>query len=248
MRGLLIRARETQRALEKLFVTGDFALYHVRASRGEEYVMGAGENERLVFSTDGPIVVNGELLQIRDMIYTPRGVGLDIRAEADANIYVAEASGSTQREQFVKRFSDAIKIESGQDCYARTIVVMIGEGDPVDRFLAGYTESIGGSWTSYPPHRHDGKPEAYIFYGMAPGFGVQLLMDEEGEEAHIVRDGDVVLIERGYHPNVGTSLNGIKFAWVIAAPPSARDLSVEIHPLFRSVPVKMSHLKVRNSG
>ncbi len=248
MRGLLIRARETHGALERLFVTGDFALYHVRARRGEEYAMEAGENERLVFSTDGPIIVNGEPLHVRDMIYTPKDIGVRIRAEADANIYVAEARGSTQRKQFVKRFEEAPKMESGQDCYARAIVVMIGEDDPVDRFLAGYTESIGGSWTSYPPHRHDGKPEAYIFYGMAPGFGVQLLMDEEGEEAHVVRDGDVVLIERGYHPNVGTSLNGIKFAWIIAAPPSARDLSVEIHPLFRSVPVKMSHLKVRGSG
>ncbi len=248
MRGLLIRASETHSVLERLFVTGDFALYHVRARRGEEYSIGAGEYERIVFSTDGSMAVNGEQLHVRDMIYTPRGTELRIRAESDANIYVAEARAFTQRKQFVKRFEEAARIESGQDCYARTIFLMIGEDDPVDRFLAGYTESIGGSWTSYPPHRHDGKPEAYIFYGMAPGFGVQLLMDEAGEEAHIVRDGDVVLIERGYHPNVGTSLNGIKFAWVIAAPPSARDLSVEIHPLFRSVPVKMSHLKVRDSG
>lgn len=248
MRGLLIRAKETRNSLERLFATGDFTLYHVRAGRGEKCSIGAGECERLAFSTDGAINANGELLDVRDMIYTPRGVGLDIRAEADANIYIAEARAINRREQFVKRFKDAPKMESGQDCYARVITVMIGEDDPVDRFLAGYTESIGGSWTSYPPHRHDGKPEAYIFYGMTPGFGVQLLMDEEGEEAHIVRDGDVVLIERGYHPNVGTSLNGIKFAWVIAAPLGARDLSVEIHPLFKSVPVKMSHLKVKEKS
>ncbi|GBC70463.1 4-deoxy-L-threo-5-hexosulose-uronate ketol-isomerase [Candidatus Calditenuaceae archaeon HR02] len=248
MRGRLIRARETRNALERLFATGDFALYHVRARRGEKYSMEAAEYERIVFSTDGALIVNNELLRVRDMIYTPRDVGLDIQAEGDANIYVAEARGFARSNQFVKRFNDAPKIESGQDCYARTIVVMISEDDPVDRFLAGYTESIGASWTSYPPHRHDGKPEAYIFYGMNPGFGVQLLMDEEGEEAHVVRDGDVVLIERGYHPNVGTSLNGIKFAWIIAAPHGARDLSVEIHPLFRSVPVKMSHLKIKETS
>lgn len=244
MRGSLIRPSGALGLLVKLFTVGDFSLYHFRAAARGEFKMDEEGCERIVFSTDGRLVANGESLNVRDMLYTPMGVGLEVEAERNANIYVAEARAFGEGRQFLRRVDEAVKLESGQDCYSRIITVMIGEGDPVTRFLAGYTEGIGGSWTSYPPHRHDGKPEAYIFYGMAPGFGIQVLMDEGGEDVYLVRDGDVVLIEKGYHPNVGTSLNGIKYAWVIAAPPGKRDLSVEIHPLFRSVPIKSTHLKL----
>ncbi|MEM0381530.1 MAG: 5-deoxy-glucuronate isomerase [Nitrososphaerota archaeon] len=245
MRGSLFHPGKSYGVLERLFKAGDFSLYYFRAKKGDGFTVDADENERLVFSTDGEVVVNGETLGVKDMIYAPRGAGLRVVSISESSIYLAEARGFTERRQFVKRFNESVKVESGQDCYARVIFLMVSESDHVDRFLAGYTEGVGGSWTSYPPHRHDGKPEAYIFYGMAPGFGVQLLMDDEGEDAYIVRDGDVVLIERGYHPNVGTSLSGIKYAWVIAAPPGKRDLSVEIHPLFSSVPLRATHLKVK---
>ncbi|MCS7145470.1 MAG: 5-deoxy-glucuronate isomerase [Nitrososphaerota archaeon] len=245
MRGALIRSEAVYGRLERLFKTGDFSLYRFRAKERGSFEMSACECERLIFSTDGEANVNGERLGVRDMLYSPSGAPLRVEVEGEASIYVAEAKGVNQRSQFIKRLGDSEKIESGQDCYARHIYLMIGVDDPVDRFLAGYTEGVGGSWTSYPPHRHDGKPEAYIFYGMSPGFGVQLLMDEWGEDAYLVRDGDVVLIEKGYHPNVGTSPSGIKYAWVIAAPPDKRDLSVEIHPAFSSIPLKTTHLKVK---
>lgn len=246
MRGGLIRTGAETGRLRRLFTVGRFSLHHFRAGTSNEgFSLSAGQVERVVFSTDGEMVANDVELGVRDMLYTPRGLGLEVKADGSANIYVAEAEGVGDRRQFVKRLTDAVRVESGQESYARIVTVMIGENEPCDSLLAGYTESLGGTWTSYPPHRHDGKPEAYIFYGMSPGFGVQLLMDEEGEEVFIVRDNDVVLIERGYHPNVGVSLNGIKYAWIIAAPPGKRDLSVEVHPLFSSIPMKATHLKIK---
>ncbi|MEM1972387.1 MAG: 5-deoxy-glucuronate isomerase [Nitrososphaerota archaeon] len=246
MRGGVIRASAECCNLRRLFMLGDFSVYHFRAcGPGADFSLPASHHERIAFSTDGEIVANGERLDVRDMLYAPRGSRIEVRAAGRANIYVAEAMGVSKGRQFVKRWREAVRIEAGRDSYARIITLMLGEEDPCDRLLAGYTESVGGTWTGYPPHRHDSKPEAYIYYGMSPGFGVQLLMDEEGEEAYVVRDNDVVFIERGYHPNVGVSINGIKYAWVIAAPAGRRDLSVEVHPLFSSVPMGASHLKIK---
>ena len=47
--------------------------------------------------------------------------------------------------------------------------------------------------------------EAYLYIDMpAPAFGVQLVYTDarEPELATIVREGDVVLMPQGYHPNV----------------------------------------------
>ena len=63
-----------------------------------------------------------------------------------------------------------------------------------------------GNWTSWPPHEHAAMlEEAYLYIDMpAPAFGVQLVYTDarEPELATIVREGDVVLMPQGYHPNV----------------------------------------------
>ncbi len=87
-------------------------------------------------------------------------------------------------------------------------------------------------------------PEAYIFYGINPGFAVQLVLDEEEQQAYVVHDYDTVLIPKGYHPHVNTSLTGSKYAWIISAPPENRHLSVTIHPAFKNVKVGRAHYKV----
>ena len=68
-----------------------------------------------------------------------------------------------------------------------------------------------GCWSGYPPHKHDTDDlpnETYLeetyYHRMArqEGFAVQLVYtdDRSLDEAIQVRDGDVVLVPRGYHP------------------------------------------------
>jgi 5-deoxy-glucuronate isomerase len=97
---------------------------------------------------------------------------------------------------------------------------------------AGYTEADPGNWTSFPPHRHDGVPEVYIFTGMKKGFGLQMDWSEKGENVYLVRDGDAVGFNEGYHPNVGDPTTGLKFLWVMSS-----DLKTQskIHPDFTHV-------------
>ncbi|MDA4128702.1 MAG: 5-deoxy-glucuronate isomerase [Thaumarchaeota archaeon] len=110
--------------------------------------------------------------------------------------------------------------------------------------MAGFVEGESGNWTSFPPHKHDGKPEAYVYYGMGPRFGVQVVAGEE-EKAFVVRDGDAVAFEGGYHPNVATPTVGMNFIWIISADPRARNLAVDMHPDYKDVPTGQTHLKVK---
>src|SRR5262249_24886728 len=52
-----------------------------------------------------------------------------------------------------------------------------------------------------------------------PGFGIQFVYTDtkEPELATIVRDGDAVLMPRGYHPNVAAPGHRIGFLWAMAA-------------------------------
>ena len=70
-----------------------------------------------------------------------------------------------------------------------------------------------GSWSSFPPHKHDvlDEPaevileEIYAYRVSRPeGFGVQRVYTRDGDldEVYAVHDSDVVLVPRGYHPFV----------------------------------------------
>ena len=83
------------------------------------------------------------------------------------------------------------------------------------------TFSAPGNWTSWPPHEHaEMLEEAYLYIDMpAPAFGVQFVYTNTGdpEIATFVRDGDVVLMPNGYHPNVAAPGSCINFLWMMAA-------------------------------
>jgi len=244
---MLFRDLQIYNRLWNIFSYQWFSLYNYKASEASAFRLEArGDVERLVVLLKGEARVNGSTLGERDMAYIPVGQEGYVEAAKGSIIYIAESRASNRHPFYVKRFSESYWYDVGAGSYRRRVYVTIGEGDPGDSFIAGYVEGEAGAWTSYPPHRHDEKPEAYVFFGMGKGFGVQILMDEEREVAYVVRDYDVVLIPRGYHPNVCTSLAGCKYLWIIAAPIGKRDLSVSIHPAFRDVDMGRSHLKIKS--
>lgn len=222
----------------------------VTSVRGFESVF-RPNGEALVFALRGSLRIDGNIypkeveLQAFDMAYIPMGMEVRIRVNEWTMAYIAESWADKQYQFYVKRRSQVTPIKSGLPPYERAVYTMIGEGDPANSFLAGYTEGTVGNWTSYPPHRHDGKPEAYIFYGIGPGFAIQAVLSEDSEEAYVVHDYDVVLITKGYHPNVASTINSIKYAWVIAAPRGQRTLAVEVHPAFKNLPMGQTHLTVK---
>ncbi len=147
----------------------------------------------------------------------------------------------------VVRFADVQKdpglhFEAGGPSAKRDLNVLIGKNVQASRIMAGVTFSQPGNWTSWPPHEHAAMlEEAYLYIDMpAPAFGIQLVYTDarEPELATIVREGDIVLMPQGYHPNVAAPGGAINFLWMMAANREDDDRQygvVNVHPDFAAM-------------
>ena len=103
---------------------------------------------------------------------------------------------------------------------------------PESNLVLGEVVDAPGKWSSYPPHHHP-QPEIY-FYKFAPaqGFGLTRI----GDEAHLLRDGDTVLIREGaVHPQVTAPGYAMWYLWVIRHLEGARYVSPYFVPEHRWV-------------
>ena len=121
----------------------------------------------------------------------------------------------------------ALHFKAGGQGAERELNILIGKNVEAGRLLAGVTFSKPGNWTSWPPHEHAAMlEEAYLYIDMpAPAFAIQLVYTDPQtpELATIVREGDVVLMPRGYHPNVAAPGGQINFLWMMAANRESED-------------------------
>jgi 5-deoxy-glucuronate isomerase len=163
-----------------------------------------------------------------DALYVPRDSRIEVRAEGDAGCDLAEISAPVERRyplQFV-RFADVrenpkLHVLTGGVSAERDLNVLLGSNVEAGRIMAGVTFSKPGNWTSWPPHEHSRMlEEAYLYIDMpAPAWGVQFVYTDPHapELVQVVREGDCVLMPRGYHPNVAAPGSQINFLWMMAA-------------------------------
>jgi len=183
-----------------------------------------------------------------DAIYVPRDATISVAPGAGGCDFAEIAAPVSSRHPVqVVRFADVQKdpglhFEAGGPSAKRDLNVLIGKNVQANRIMAGVTFSQPGNWTSWPPHEHAAMlEEAYLYIDMpAPAFGVQLVYTDasEPELATIVREGDVVLMPQGYHPNVAAPGGAINFLWMMAANREVEDRQygvVNVHPAFASM-------------
>jgi 5-deoxy-glucuronate isomerase len=182
-----------------------------------------------------------------DSLYVPRDASIEVTPgiEGCDLAEIAAPVGTRYPLQFVA-FSDVQKdpglhFAAGGPGSQRELNILIGKNVNAGRILAGITFSQPGNWTSWPPHEHAAMlEEAYLYIDMpAPGFGVQLVYTNprDPELATIVREGDVVLMPAGYHPNVAAPGTAINFLWMMAANRETEDRQfgvVNVQPEFAS--------------
>ncbi|HEX8028426.1 MAG TPA: 5-deoxy-glucuronate isomerase [Vicinamibacterales bacterium] len=162
-----------------------------------------------------------------DALYVSRDTAFSI-SPGPGGCDLAEISAPVSRRHPVQyvRFADVqanpgLHFNAGGVSSKRDLNVLIGKNVEAGRIMAGVTFSEQGNWTSWPPHEHAAMlEEAYLYIDMpAPSFGIQLLYTNprEPEVATIVREGDVVMMPQGYHPNVAAPGGSINFLWMMAA-------------------------------
>jgi 5-deoxy-glucuronate isomerase len=161
-----------------------------------------------------------------DALYIPRDSTVEVSSEGSFDL--AEISSPVENKypvQFVKfeevRKDPALHFTAGKPPTERDLNILLGKNVEAGRIMAGVTFSSEGNWTSWPPHEHENMlEEAYLYIDMpAPQWGVQFVYTnaQEPELVQVVREGDVVIMPQGYHPNVAAPGGSINFLWMMAA-------------------------------
>ncbi len=163
--------------------------------------------------------------QIKDMLYVPRNANLIV--EGDNAVLMRFGAPCSRDTEFSHiRFEDVDKderhkvfgkIETGTK---RDVWNFIDEKFDSPRFLCGMCKGSDGGWTAWPPHKHaDKREEVYIYFNMGDSFGAQFVYDDMDKPytVTIVRDGTVVTIPKGYHPNVGSPSGGIFYVYIMVS-------------------------------
>ena len=145
-----------------------------------------------------------------DALYLPPGTTCTVE-EARAGWPRCAGWGRPQRGRRVQPIPGAsMRVEvRGSGTLTRQITHIIPPDFAAHRLLVVEVSTPAGNWSSYPPHKHEVErlpiendlEEVYAYRFAAPeGFGVQRLYPRDGrlEETWTVRDGDVVLVPRGY--------------------------------------------------
>jgi len=176
------------------------------------------------------VTTGGQSFQLAryDALYIPRDSDIEVRAIDDHGCDLAEISAPVANHYPLKfvafaevRKDPKLHVAAGKPPAERDLNVLIGANVEAGRIMAGVTFSTPGNWTSWPPHEHSRMlEEAYLYIDMpAPSWGVQFVYTNpaEPELMQVVREGDCVLMPKGYHPNVAAPGGQINFLWMMAA-------------------------------
>lgn len=171
-------------------------------SGNAQVLVGAARFERVGSRTsvfDGP----------PQALYAPPGAAVRVTAGGGGcEIAIGWSPATAEREP--RLFGDARVEQRGEGAAARTIHQILMEDRDAERLLVTEVLTPAGHWSSYPPHKHDTDDppnetyleEIYYFRMKDPrGFALQRVYtaDRSLDESVAARDGDVVLVPRGYH-------------------------------------------------
>lgn len=210
-----------------------------------------GEEVGLVcFQGKATVSVDGTPFSVGryDAIYIPRDSHVEVRT--DASVDLAEFRAPVERRYPLRHIpysevlaDPGLHFRAGEPGFARTLNMLLAKNVQAGRLMAGVTWSDPGNWTSWPPHEHAAlAEELYVYYDMPPeAFGIQMVYTDklEPERVEMVRDGDVVIMPKGFHPNVSIPGYPISFLWVMAADRELEDRKfgvVNVHPDFAQAP------------
>jgi 5-deoxy-glucuronate isomerase len=144
-------------------------------------------------------------------IYIPAGDQYKVEAVTDLEIAICLAPGKgTYPARLIAPEDVGVEMR-GSGNIERRIHNILPEQKSADSLLVVEVFTPEGNWSSYPPHKHDEDrlpEESYLeetyYHKINPGhgFAVQRVYtdDRSLDETMIVKDGDAVLVPKGYHP------------------------------------------------
>ena len=145
-------------------------------------------------------------------VYVPPRVQIAVHARSEiVEVAVAAApAGNSVKPHLILPNDVEVEIR-GSGILQRSVHKILMEERPAESLLVVEVVVPAGHWAGYPAHKHDEENLPYetcleeIYYHRIrrpEGFAIQRVYtrDRSLDETMTVRDGDVVLIPRGYHP------------------------------------------------
>lgn len=161
-------------------------------------------------------------------VYVPPGLKFKIHAVTDEIEAAICAVRSKVKSAPVLITPDMVRRRIvGRHNWRRDVYDIIYEATAGDKILVGETVNPPGNWSSMPPHRHENdnmpyesKHEETYFFKIAPkqGFGIQWVYTDDFsiDEVYVLRNNDLVVIPRGYHPVAAAPGYKVYYLWVLA--------------------------------
>ncbi len=169
-------------------------------------------------------------LSARDMLFLPPGTTAELSKDGPVGspvIMACSAPSELGADFGLLRFTEIDRNPGSHKIYGkpesgsqRDVWNYVDAGFRCSRLMLGICEGRAGGWTAWPPHEHAAeREEVYVYFDMAGTFGVQCIYEELSDPIALcaVREGDVVSIPRGYHPNVGSPAGRICYVYCMTA-------------------------------
>ena len=167
----------------------------------------------------------GGTAEFKDMVFLPPRSRAEF--EGDAVLMAYEAPSELGAAFGHLRFQEIDKDPKAHHVYGkpetgsqRDVWNYVDSGYRCSRLMLGICEGRAGGWTAWPPHEHGKeREEVYVYFDMGRSFAVQLVYEDLGEPgaAQVVREGDLVSIAKGFHPNVGSPAGRICYVYCMTA-------------------------------
>ncbi len=195
-----------------------------RLEAGQTLSEPAGDRERLVLVLEGAagVAVGGTdfgVVGSRESVFdgpppplvlAAAGERIEVRAARTSLVAIASAPAGAIRRTASIPAEDILVETRGSGNTQRRIHHLLPPAAEAAHLIAFEVYTPGGNWSSYPPHKHDTEEppteallEELYFYRFAKptGFAVQRVYtpDRSLDETMTARDGDIVLVPRGYH-------------------------------------------------
>lgn len=200
-----------------------FAIYHLvrgQTLRGEAH---GRETALVVLSGTGQAELNGQAVgQVGERLsvfentapyalYLSEDASYQVECTSPA-MEIAVASAPTTHRHLPARVirPEEVSVElRGEGNTRRRVQHILDTDQEAERLILVEVITPAGNWSSFPPHKHDTENpphEAYLeetyYHRLQPagGFAFQRVYTYDGfDETVAVRDGDLVLVPKGYH-------------------------------------------------
>lgn len=172
-------------------------------------------------------------------LYLPLNTTFEVNADTNCDLAFCYSRAEEENPPcLVTPDTVGIEIRGGGNA-TRQINSMLPPSFPAHRLIVVEVFTPAGSWSSFPPHKHDvhnppgevDLEEIYYYRIDRPeGFAIQKVYTADGriDETLTVRDGELVLVPEGYHPVVAA--HGYNVYYLNALAGSARSLAASDDP------------------